>query len=507
MTAAYRLLHVEDSPEDAELVRFSLGETLSSFTITRVETEADYVAELEARPPDVVLCDYNLPDFSAERALEIIRARDLDLPFIIVSHHVDETAAVVAMQGGASDYLSKGSLRRLPKAIESALDRSNARREKTEAQKALRESEAIRRGILDSLLSRIALVDGKGLILTVNRAWNDFESARASMRLGHASGGANYLLALKEAQECGDAFAGALAEGVRSVIAREKTVFSMEYEIKTASGSSWHIARAVPLEGSDHATVISHRDVTDRMLSHVALEGANQRLQTISERMLDIQEEERRAISRELHDDIGQTLGALKIGLHRLATAAAAEQPELLAACLEAAGEALEKMRLLAMELRPPQLDQLGLEAALEWLGQRQSAASGLTVTCNFAGLDTRPPPALESACYRIAQEALNNAARHAKAKQVTISIESDASLLKLVVHDDGIGFDEDATRLRMMRSGSMGLIGMEERAQLAGGRLKLRSVPGAGTTVSATFPLGERDHGKADLLVAATGR
>jgi signal transduction histidine kinase len=242
------------------------------------------------------------------------------------------------------------------------------------------------------------------------------------------------------------------------------------------------------------------------MLGHVALEDANKRLKTVSKRMLAIQEEERRAISRELHDDIGQTLGALKIGLHRLSTASPQEQPQLVAGCLGAAEESLEKLRLLAMQLRPPQLDQLGLKEALEWLAQQQSAASGMMVTCKFTGLETRAPAMLEGVCYRIAQEALNNATRHAKAKQVTISVESDGTLLKLAIHDDGIGFDEDAARLRVARSGSMGLIGMEERTQLAGGRLKLRSVAGAGTTVSAIFPLADRSHANTEssLMVVA---
>ena len=159
----------------------------------------------------------------------------------------------------------------------------------------------------------------------------------------------------------------------------------------------------------------------------------------------------------------------------------------------------------LALDLRPPQLDQLGLKEALEWLAQRQSAASGLAITCKSTGLDTRPPAALESACYRIAQEALNNATRHSKATQVAISVESDGALLKLVVRDDGIGFDEPSERLRVMRSGSMGLIGMEERAQLAGGRLKLRSVPGGGTTVSAIFPLVEREQRETNSQATAT--
>ncbi len=504
--SAMRLLHVEDSADDAELVRHALEGAPFPFTLTRVDNEVRYREELASAPPDAIICDYNLPGFSAERALEIVRASDLDVPFLVVSHHLGETEAVVAMQNGASDYLPKRNLGRLPKAIASAVDRCNARREKAKAEAALRESEAIRRGILDSILPGIVLVDGAGVILAVNKAWEGFEKARAFGDAEIAGPGANYLDALEAAHRRGNASAGELAAGLRAIIAREKTVFSIEYQVASSSGTRWFVARAMPLEASKAATVVSHRDVTDRVLNRLALEEANKRLRTISKRMLAVQEDERRAISRELHDDIGQTLGALKIGLHRLGTAPPAEQPALLSECLGAAGEALEKLRQLAMDLRPPQLDQLGLKEALEWLAQRQSAASGLPIKCKFAGLEARLPATLESACYRIAQEALSNATRHSKAKLITIGVESDGALLKLAVHDDGIGFDPGEARLRLVRSGSMGLIGMDERAQLAGGRLKVRSVPAAGTTVSAIFPLVERGSHEAMSQVAAQG-
>jgi signal transduction histidine kinase len=145
------------------------------------------------------------------------------------------------------------------------------------------------------------------------------------------------------------------------------------------------------------------------------------------------------------------------------------------------------------MDLRPPQLDQFGLEEALGWLARRQRETTSLAVSCSVSNLERRPPAALESACYRIAQEALNNATRHANAKHVSITVDGDGGLLKLVVRDDGVGFDASSTRERVARAGSMGLIGMQERAHLAGGRLRLRSIQGSGTTVSAVFPLAAR--------------
>ena len=158
----------------------------------------EYVAQPELAPPDAILCDYDLR-VQRRACPRNLRGRDPHLPFIIVSNHVDQTAAVVAMQHGASDYLPKRGLGRLPKAIEDAVERAIGRRKEAIAQEALRESEAIRRGILNSLLARVALVDGDGTIVTVNKAWDDFEHMRASVRLRHAVCGTNYPQALKSA--------------------------------------------------------------------------------------------------------------------------------------------------------------------------------------------------------------------------------------------------------------------------------------------------------------------
>ncbi len=503
MTPIYRILHVEDSPDDAELVAFALRGAPFQAALTRVETEPELAAQLDAQAPDLVLCDYDLPQFSAARALQLLQERALEVPVILVSHHIGENAAVVAMQQGASDYLPKGDLERLPKAIEAALDRSRARREKARAEEALRESESTQRAILNSLSSRIALLDGDGVVVAVNKPWAEFDAARTSISMPKIKPGGNYLHILDRiATDPRGGFAKELAAGIKAVLAGESKAFSGEYELPVGSKGRWYIARVVPLEGAKRGAVVSHSDETDRMISHVALQDANKRLQVLSKRTLAIQEEERRAISRELHDDIGQTASALKIGLHRLAQGVA-DPASLTAECIGKADAVLEKLRQLSLDLRPPQLDQLGLEDALRWLAERQGGTTGLAIKCKFTGLENRrPPAALESTCYRIAQEALNNATRHAQAKNVLVSVESDGHLLKLGVHDDGVGFDEEAARQQVLKTGSMGLIGMEERAQLAGGRLKVRSVPGGGTTVSAIFPL-ERSAGESEIAKA----
>jgi signal transduction histidine kinase/CheY-like chemotaxis protein len=488
--ATFNVVHVEDSPDDAELIARALTRAGIQAAIERVDTEAAYVAQLDARLPDVILCDYDMPRFSAERALEIMRVRGLDIPFIVVSNHIGQSAPVIAMQSGASDYLSKRDLGRLAKAIEAAVDRASARRERARAEQALRESEATLRGILESLDSRIALLDRQGRILATNAAWERFDPSRLAAGYPAARVGDNYLDVLERAASAGQPFSAAGAAEVRAVINREKPVASVDYQFETPGGRTWFVARITPLEGGEGGVVVAHQDITDRMMAHAAIEAAHARLQTLSKRVLSIQEEERRAIAGELHDDVGQSLAALKIGLHRMRQASEGEN-RLLDECIATADLVIGQLRDMAQELRPPQLDQLGLADALRWLVERHARTTGIEIECEFSGAgERRQPPALEAACYRIAQEAINNATRHARPRKIRVCVEGDSNLLRLAVHDDGSGFDQAAARQRAVKGGSLGLVSMEERAALAGGRFSVHSSPGAGTTISALFPL-----------------
>ncbi len=486
-----RILHVEDSPDDAELVQHALRKSAFAFEIERVDTEPAYLAQLDRALPDVIICDYDMPRFSAERALQILQERGLFLPFIVVSHHIDQSAAVIAMQNGASDYLSKRDLNRLPKAIAGALDRAQVRAEREKALAALRASEAMKRGILESLNSRIAVLDRDGFIRAANRSWEEFDGVRIEIGLPSTAVGDNYLETLAALVRHGNDAAGRGIEAIASVVSGERAFASIDYQLSVGGTPRWYLARAVRMEGSEYV-VVSHQDISDQMMAHMALADAHRRLQALSKRVLSIQEEERRAMSRDLHDDVGQTLAALKIGLHRMAAAPPERANELLAGCLVAADSSLDRLRTLSQQLRPPQLDQLGLHDALAWLGDTIERASGAHITIDAKGLQERPPAGLEIACYRIAQEAMNNATRHGKAKQIQVAVEADDRLLKLTVRDDGTGFDEDAERRRALQTGSLGIVSMEERAQLAGGRLKIRSVLGAGTSVTAIFPLDQ---------------
>lgn len=226
-----------------------------------------------------------------------------------------------------------------------------------------------------------------------------------------------------------------------------------------------------------------------------ALELSQERLRALSRRLLEVQEEERGRLARDLHDDIGQALTALKIQLESLARSAGANAARILE-CAETTRHALERVRQLSLSLRPSQLDDLGLVAALRSHLDRQASIGGLTPNFDAAEAPRGVAPEIETACFRVAQEAINNVLRHAQARNLWLRLFTAGGRLALSVRDDGKGFDLEAARRRGAAGASLGLVGIEERVALARGTLELRSASGQGTVLLATFPLqpGEKE-------------
>jgi len=216
------------------------------------------------------------------------------------------------------------------------------------------------------------------------------------------------------------------------------------------------------------------------------------RLQTLSRRLLEVQEAERRHVARELHDEFGQILSAISLHLHAtrdLAGAAALPRLDECALLLQQAGE---QVRSLALELRPTMLDTLGLETTLRWLAEQHQQRTGceVQVVGHLSGAPLSPELAI--ACFRVTQEALTNVVRHAAARNVWIELSQSERVLELVVRDDGLGFDVAPTQEQAARRGSIGLLGMRERVQILGGSLDIESERGHGTRIRASFPVSE---------------
>jgi signal transduction histidine kinase/PAS domain-containing protein len=208
------------------------------------------------------------------------------------------------------------------------------------------------------------------------------------------------------------------------------------------------------------------------------LRDKREELRTLSRKLIEAQEQERRAIARELHDDFGQVLTALRLSIQRRSSDASEN--------LALVDGAIARMRDLAQDLRPPQLDALGLEACLRWYATREAERAGLSLTLAIEPLPTAPPAAVAITCFRVVQEALTNVIRHARARHVGIELRARGDQLELVVADDGGGFDVAEARHRAVRGESQGLLGMEERVSLLAGELRIDSAPGRGTTLRA---------------------
>jgi PAS domain S-box-containing protein len=272
--------------------------------------------------------------------------------------------------------------------------------------------------------------------------------------------------------------------------------FEVEYRVVRPDGSvRWIRDRGFPVRdqsGTVYRTAGVAEDVTERRHAGDALRRSAAELQALSRRLVDLQESERRELSRELHDRVGQNLTALKINLDMLQTALASRgngeiraRVDDSAALLESTMDTIENVM---SELRPPMLDDHGLAAALDWHARNFSRRTGIAVAVRGTGPPLRPALQVEIALFRIAQEALNNVAKHARAQRVEIALDHANGECLMSVQDDGIGFDgvEDASD---NPKPGLGMVTMRERAQAVGGRFEVQALPGRGTQLSVRVP------------------
>ncbi|WP_444634215.1 PAS domain-containing sensor histidine kinase [Cupriavidus oxalaticus] len=249
-------------------------------------------------------------------------------------------------------------------------------------------------------------------------------------------------------------------------------------------------------------TVGISRDITDRKRSEQELLASRAQLRELSAHLQSVREAERTRISRELHDELGQSLTALRLGLSYIEAqqgpAADDAYRKHVQMLKEIADSTVEAVQRIAADLRPPVLDELGLASAIDWLVESLSERSG--IACEKALQPVADLGAeVSTAVFRIAQEALTNACRHGQPGRVRVELGEAGGIVRLVVADNGCGIDTSVTGRRR----SLGLLGMRERALMLGGKLVVSSGKGHGTRIEALIP---RDAGVADVVGMAGG-
>lgn len=356
--------------------------------------------------------------------------------------------------------------------------------ERKRAEQALRESEERYRELFENSKDAFYVHDMKGVYVSVNRAAEKLSGYRREAIIG------------KHFSEFMPPESARLVQ--RQLQKKLDVAGETTYEIEMITKKRKHVpvevsSRLIIEQGVPVGIQGCVRDISER-------KKAQEAARNYSRRLIEAQEAERRRISRELHDQVGQILTAVKMNLHALQQTCS--QPETLSSIadnLKVIDEAVDQVRDLSVDLRPALLDDFGLVVALRWYLERQTRSIGIPAKFVSGSLDEddRFSSELETACFRIVQEGVTNIVRHARASRISIRLERVVSDLILLITDDGAGFDA-----RQLRSGTggiatLGLRGMEERAQAIGGTITIDSAPALGTEICARLPIkGEKRIG-----------
>lgn len=459
------LLIVEDSSDDAELLLHELRQGGFDVRWERVETEADFLARLQ-NPPELIISDFSLPQFNGLKAVELLRQRGLDVPFILVSGSTGEDRAVEAMKRGATDFLLKDRLARLSSAVTHALEETRLRGETQRAHTqlaaqttALQNSEARLAGIINSAMDGIITVNHEHRIVLFNPAAERMFGYNAEQMLGQPLDKLlpqrmrhTHTAHVQKFGATGETSRRMGALGTISGVRADGTEFPIEASISQVDN------------GGQRLFTVILRDITERKRLEAAVTAAA--------------EEERGRIARDLHDGLGQQLGGalfLSDLLHRDLKKREAHERERAGQVHALVVEALHQARELARGLYPVPGEPDGLMTALQNLADRVARDRKLDCTFEPNSAVLIPDPTIATHLYRIAQEAVNNALKHSGTARIEIRLDRTGDSLELSVQDFGSGLPGDKP------ASGLGMQTMRHRADSIGAQLSLQNSPQGG--------------------------
>lgn len=597
MPPPLKILILEDSDTDAELAYRLLKKEMPPFEYKLVMDKHDFVKQLEEFQPDVILADNSLPQFNAAEALKMARSQLPHTPFIMVTGAVSEEFAAAIIKSGADDYILKNGIAKLPVAIETALQKRRAEKEKGEALQKLAESEERYRTLIERVSDAFIAFDKNMCYTYVNKkageitrrdpqsligkyVWDEFPEAIGSATykaFNTAMATQQYMCntdyfeplqlwqenhfypspdglsvfirdisekmkAEKKLVENEQRFRAMIENNADAILLTDEKL-AVLYQSPSAeriTGVTLHGRLARPgisythpddipvvkkaidtsllqpgkpfyfqsrllhaeghyiwIEGvvtnllhdnSVKALAFNYRDVTQRKEAEEKLNESLEQIRLLASHLQDVREEERSAMAREIHDELGQQLTGLKMDIAWISRKTADDEKvqQKIKGTMELMDTMVKTVRKIATDLRPSVLDDLGLVEAMGWQSKEFEKRSGISVEFSWDETGIPIPGNIAIALFRTYQESLTNVARHAAATRVDTRLTRYNNHLNLTITDNGKGFD-------ILRAGykkTLGLLGMKERALMIGGTYDITSQPGQGTTVLVSVPL-----------------
>jgi two-component system sensor histidine kinase UhpB len=480
-----RILLLEDNPMDITVILKTLTHLPFETDYTITSTAKDYVEKLHQQDYDLILCDYQLPDFDAVKALQARNQKNNSIPFILVTGAVSEEVAILVLKEGADDYVLKDRMQRLPFAAEKLIRRKQIHSD---------------RNSLESSLSELTQRFQLAAKTSFDVIWDyDIEKDKV-----YCSSAVERIIGIDAKENFDTAYLKtfihpddlpALERSFVAAIQGKENRWRKIFRVVRKDGSiAWVNSNALILrdrqEKATRVTGVMH-DVTEvRRLQQQLVEQEMKTQKHITEITIQAQEKERMEIGKELHDNVNQILATAKIMIDT-----ARNIPDMHDVCLsksqEAIMEAITELRNLAHSMMPPPFENNEFENIL----------SDFAYNINLTGrinLDLSLPPSeklqtisnkIKLCLYRIIQEQVSNILKYAKAENVSVTIEIGEVLCSLSIEDDGIGFDTSK------RTNGIGLKNIESRCSLFNGTMDLITAPGEGCRLKIQLPVDNEGH------------
>ncbi|MBI3523293.1 MAG: PAS domain S-box protein [Betaproteobacteria bacterium] len=482
-----RLLLVFAAEDDAALLLARIREAGHEPQSTRVASAETLRSALLSQAWDAILCEHRLPGLSALAALKLMQSLDFDLPFIVISDSIDDKAAARAMRAGAHDCFARNSLERLAPAIEREVRDARHRADHRAALEMLKESEA---------RFRVLAANLPGMVFQLQVEPDN------SLRFVYVSEGCHKLFGLKQHELLAtpQRFLAAIDTTDRAIfeqMLKESAIgfatLNWEGRIFSNGQAKWINLRSTPQRldagGIQWQGIVT--DITRSKEIEVQLRGSREQLSELSFHLESAKEEERERIARDIHDELGSTLVAIKIDLALLGAKLPAEpvggtllrdKAHMIEALVD---RAMNTVSRVARELRPGILKEFGLPAAIEYQAEDFSQRTGIVcrVKCDEDGIELDEKTSL--ALFRVLQEALTNVAKHAHASLVVVRLRREKGRIALEIRDNGRGISE----ADMNKPKSFGLRGIRERASSLNGEFTITSAEQGGSHIILLVP------------------